>query len=157
MTSTTLPLTDARSEKNIATLLPKAQELARTWLAQVRQAGIPAVIICGTRTYAEQNELYAQGRTKPGKIVTKAKAGYSNHNFGIAWDFVIFEGVNENGSTGKALWDSPLTDKAAHIAEFLGLEWGGRWKFVDKPHLQLRTGLTLAQLRERVANGMEIV
>ena len=151
------PLSDLRSEKNIATLLPKAQEAARQWLATVRQAGIPAVVICGTRTYKEQDALYAQGRTKPGKIVTKARGGYSNHNFGIAWDFAIFEGINEKGGVGQALWNSPLTEKCGEIAESFGLEWGGRWKFIDKPHIQLRTNFTLAQLRERIKKGLSII
>jgi hypothetical protein len=36
------------------------------------------------RTIAEQDALYAQGRTKPGKKVTNAKGGQSYHNFGLA-------------------------------------------------------------------------
>ena len=42
----------------------------------------------GLRTYAEQDALYAQGRTVPGEIVTNAAAGYSWHNFGNAVDLV---------------------------------------------------------------------
>ena len=48
-------------------------------------------VICGTRTYDEQAELYAQGRTKPGPKVTNSPPGYSWHNFGVAWDFVVFD------------------------------------------------------------------
>lgn len=54
----------------------------------------------GLRTYEEQNALYAQGRTAPGNKVTNAKGGFSNHNFGIAFDIGIFEGA-------KYLGDSP--------------------------------------------------
>lgn len=36
------------------------------------------------RTFAQQTEEYAKGRTKPGKIVTNAKAGQSAHNFALA-------------------------------------------------------------------------
>ncbi|SVE43245.1 uncharacterized protein METZ01_LOCUS496099, partial [marine metagenome] len=39
------------------------------------------------RTYAEQDDLYEQGRTEPGKIVTNARGGKSWHNFGLAIDF----------------------------------------------------------------------
>ncbi len=38
----------------------------------------------GYRSIAEQNRLYAQGRTLPGPIVTNARGGQSNHNRGIA-------------------------------------------------------------------------
>lgn len=38
----------------------------------------------GLRTFAEQDALYAQGRTKPGKKVTNAKGGQSVHNYGFA-------------------------------------------------------------------------
>jgi peptidoglycan L-alanyl-D-glutamate endopeptidase CwlK len=43
----------------------------------------------GYRSKKEQNELYAQGRSKPGQVVTNAKAGQSYHNYGLAVDFVI--------------------------------------------------------------------
>ncbi|WP_177225954.1 M15 family metallopeptidase, partial [Arsenicibacter rosenii] len=33
------------------------------------------------RPDAEQDQLYAQGRTMPGPVVTDAKAGQSPHNF----------------------------------------------------------------------------
>ena len=141
---------DARSEKNIKTLVPGAQEWARAFLQRVLAAGINAQIISGTRTYEEQNELYAIGRTKPGHIVTKARGGYSNHNFGIAWDIGIFDG-------NKYVEESPLYDKAGQIGRAMGLEWGGDWKnIVDKPHFECKTGKSLAELRQLVAQGSPI-
>ena len=134
-------MADSRSEKNIATLLPDAQAQAREFLKQVRAAGINAKIIGGTRTFAEQDALFAQGRTKPGKIVTNARGGFSNHNFGIAWDIGIFKGASFLG-------ESPQYDEAGQIGKDLGLEWGGDFSsIIDKPHFQCRTGKTLAQLR----------
>src|SRR5262245_4225955 len=53
---------DPRSERNIRTLHPSAQRLARRFLLAVRAAGIDARIISGTRTYAEQNLLFRKGR-----------------------------------------------------------------------------------------------
>ena len=140
---------DARTESNINTLLPSAQAKAREFMAACLAANIPLKIICGTRTYAEQDELYTKGRTKPGPIVTKARGGYSWHNFGIAWDIGIFEGI-------RYIEESPLYAKAGKIAESLGLEWGGRWQFSDEPHIQLKLGLTLAECRERKAKGVTI-
>src|SRR5579859_3440231 len=74
---------DLRSEKNIATLLPGVQPYARALVHKAADAGIAIKIISGLRTYEQQDALYAQGRSKPGQIVTKAKGGQSNHNFGI--------------------------------------------------------------------------
>ena len=108
-------------------------------------------IICGTRSYTEQNALYAQGRTRSGPKVTNAPAGYSLHNFGIAWDICLFNGP-------VPLWDSPLYAECAKIGKAQGLECGAFWKtFTDEPHYQVPTGLTLAQLRDRVAKGQAVV
>lgn len=106
--------------------------------------GIYVQISEGHRSNARQNELYAQGRTKPGNIVTNAKAGQSWHNFGIAVDFFL---VSNDGT--KALWTvNNKWRRAAQIGKSLGFEWGGDWKgFVDAPHLQMTGGLSLAQLR----------
>lgn len=137
-----------RSERNIITLHPKAQEAARQFLKRLQDAGINARIISGTRTYAEQDALYAKGRTLPGPKVTNAKGGQSNHNFGIAWDIGVFD------SQGNYQGESPLYDKAAEVGLVAGLEWGGNWQsFQDKPHYQLITGLSISKVRERFENG----
>ena len=139
---------DERSATNIATLRKDAQVKAREWLIKCLDAGIKATIICGTRTYQEQDELYAQGRTKPGVKVTNAPAGHTWHNFGVAWDFVVFD------DKGEPQWESPLMEKCGRIAESLDLEWGGSWKsFQDNPHIQLQTGHTLAEARQLVSEG----
>ena len=146
---------DQRTERNIATLHPRAQVKARTFMQAVvpimAGRGVEVKIIGGTRSYAEQDTLYAQGRSTPGSRVTNARGGYSNHNFGIAWDIGLFQ-------QGKYLGDSPLYRECGAIGRSLGLEWGGDWKsFPDEPHFQLKTGLTLAQMRIRVAAGASIV
>ena len=143
---------DARSERLIATLHPRAQVLARTFLTKVRAAGIDARVISGTRTYAEQELLYRQGRWgNPGPVVTKARGGQSNHNFGIAWDIGIFE-------NGKYLAESPLYAQAASIGAMPGLEWGGNWKsFQDRPHYQLATGAPIETVRTSFETGTTFV
>jgi len=150
-----ISLVDPRSEKNISTLLPEVRPIARTLVQKAALANIRIKIISGFRTYAEQNALYAQGRTAPGEIVTNAKGGYSNHNFGIAFDVGVFEG-------NSYLGDSPKYKAVGAIGMDLGLEWGGNWKtIVDQPHFQLRpawaAGLPekqmLAELRSRVESG----
>jgi peptidoglycan L-alanyl-D-glutamate endopeptidase CwlK len=145
---------DERTEKNISTLHPKAQAKAREFMAQavplMEQLGAIVKIISGNRTYAEQDALYAQGRTKPGRIVTNARAGYSNHNWGTAWDVGVFK-------DGKYLDESPLYKSLGKIGQSLGLEWGGAWaRIVDEPHFEVKTGLTMAEKRERFSSGRDI-
>ena len=139
---------DPRSAANIATLRPDAQTKAHEWLLKCLEAGINVKIITGTRTYNEQDNLYAQGRTKAGRKVTNAPAGYSWHNFGVAWDFVVFD------EDGQPQWESPLMEECGKIAESLGHEWGGRWTSPqDTPHVTVKMGCTLAEARQRVAEG----
>lgn len=146
---------DPRTKKEIESLLPNARPWAEAHIAAIVASGLlpknwVVKIISGTRTYAAQNELYAQGRTKPGQIVTNARGGQSNHNFGIAWDLGLFD------SFGKYLEEHDLYTNLGPIGEDLGLEWGGRWQFIDLPHYQIKTGLNLAGLRAAVANKQEI-
>jgi len=139
---------DPRSAANIATLRPDAQTKAREWLLKCLEAGINVKIITGTRNYHEQSALYAKGRTTAGPKVTNSPPGYSWHNFGVAWDFVVFD------AKGQPLWESPLMECCGKIAESCDLEWGGRWKsFPDTPHIQLKTGCTLAAARQCVGAG----
>ena len=103
---------------------------------------LPFVLFMGLRTWAEQDALYAQGRTAPGRKVTNAGPGESIHNYHCAWDFVPL--VN-----GKAVWDDDdLWQRCGAIAREVGAEWGGDWqRFKDKPHCQFTNGLTLDQLK----------
>ena len=145
---------DVRSELVIATLLPEVKTYARTLVQRAAAAGIEIKVIAGLRTYAEQDELFAQGRAKPGKRVTNAKGGESNHNFGVAFDVGVFEG-------NAYLDDSPAYDAVGAIGASIGLEWGGHWiSLVDKPHFQLRPNWAkvmsesemLAELSKRLEN-----
>lgn len=141
---------DPRTENNIRSLLPKAQVKAREFM---RLAGTNCQIISGTRTYPEQNVLFAQKKPK----VTNARGGQSNHNFGIAWDIGLFQnGEYLNGDTPQ--------EQAAYVAlgkkiksSMKGLEWGGDWKFVDRPHYQLATGRALSQIRTAFEAGRPFV
>lgn len=150
-------LVDDRSEKNIATLHPVVKPYARALVQKAYERGIEIKVISGTRSYAEQNELYEQGRTKSGPIVTNARGGYSNHNFGIAFDIGLFDGA-------RYIPESPLYKVVGSIGTSLGLEWGGNWtSIVDEPHFQLRPSWSsgmkesemLATLRKRHENGKD--
>ncbi|MGE0222292.1 MAG: M15 family metallopeptidase [Acetobacteraceae bacterium] len=146
---------DPRSEGNIRTLLPAAQRAARTFLKTATSAmnGKTLKILSGTRTYAEQDAIFAKGRNGvPGPIVSNARGGQSNHNFGIAWDVGLFDGGRY--MNGAMAGDEDAYKRLADVAMMPSLEWGGAWtSFVDRPHYQLRTGLALAQVRTQFDDG----
>ena len=102
------------------------------------------------RTKKEQDELYAIGRTKAGKIVTNARGGYSYHNYGLAVDICLII----DGKT--AVWDAKTDFDLDGISDWMeivrifkayGWEWGGDWRrFPDLPHFQKTFGLTITDL-----------
>jgi peptidoglycan L-alanyl-D-glutamate endopeptidase CwlK len=148
---------DSRSLNTINTLLPQVRPYALALIHKAKDNGIQLKIISGLRTYEEQNTLFAKGRTSDGSIVTRAKGGYSNHNFGIAFDVGIFE-------NGTYLGSSPKYKAVGVLAKDLGLDWGGNWKsFKDESHFQLRPSWAvemserdmLAALRNRKSKGTE--
>ena len=158
---------DKTTEAKIGTMLVPTQRKAREFMKNISQAdvspGLSVHIISGTRTYDEQDELFAQGRTKPGKRVTNARGGFSNHNFGIAWDVGIF---NENGEYIDDLIDRGRMTSKAVDAEYkkvgaygksLGLFWGGDWSDPDYPHFQMRNNDELASINDAFTAGQAIV
>lgn len=104
-------------------------------------------VVQGLRTIEEQNKLFAQGRTSPGKIVTRARGGQSNHNYGLAVDLCPFVG-------SKPAWDFRGGFIAiGRAAEAVGLAWGGDWpKFLDLPHVEL-PGLTIKRCQALYYKG----
>lgn len=128
---------DERSVRNIRTLLPQVQVVVRDWLLEqaypaARELGYVVKVICGTRSWKEQEELYAKGRTAPGPRVTNAKAGSSWHNYGVAWDVGLFT------ASGGYVTDGKVYERFGKLAGLpVGCEWGGSWKsFKDFPHYQ---------------------
>lgn len=111
------------------------------------------------RSFAEQDGLYAQGRTKPGAIVTWAKGGESYHNYGLAIDIVLLKDTDGNGTFETASWETNVDfdgDGIADWAEIVhifmnyGWEWGGNWNKPkqDLPHFQKTFGYTVVQLKQ---------
>ena len=107
---------DERSEKVIATLHPNLREKARELVRKAATSGITIKLISGLRTYDEQNSLYAQGRSSSGKVVTNARGGYSNHNFGVAFDVGVFV-------HGAYIDESPAYKTVGQLGKNLGFEW----------------------------------
>lgn len=116
------------------------------------------------RTYKEQDDLYAIGRTiNPGKPkVTNARGGQSYHNFGLAFDIVLLKDTNGDGTFETASWETNIDfdgdgvadwQEVVNIAKQYGWEWGGDWRFTDKPHFQKTFGYSVVELDKRVKAG----
>lgn len=88
---------DFITNQRIRTLHPKVQQSAIDFVNEVESKhGIKLRVAQATRAIAQQNALYDQGRTVPGKIVTNAKGGESYHNYGLAIDVVEIKNGKAN-------------------------------------------------------------
>lgn len=123
--------------RRITDLIPPVQEKFLLFQSLMEAAGINFIVTSTLRTQEEQNALYAQGRTKPGKIVTWTRN--SRHASGRAFDITIL--IN-----GKLCWNPELDadgdgiseyTEAGNIGKLIGLEWGGDFMHVDACHFEL--------------------
>ena len=153
MVQLTLEQIQKKSLNRLVGLNPVFKIVVEKLIERCYARGVWIVITQGFRTYAEQDALYAQGRNGDKRPkVTKARGGYSNHNFGFAADFAL---LLRDGRTVS--WDTlrdddkdslPDWSEVVEEAKRLGLEWGGDWhSFKDMPHLQMTFGLSTADFR----------
>src|SRR6185312_16840264 len=139
--------TDIVSENRLLQLHPKVRDKA---IAAYRKAvritpvGVHPFITQTLRTFKESDDLYAQGRSKPGKIVTNAPGGSSFHNYGLAIDFVLQ--VN-----GLPKWEVNADwMKVVKCFKDQGFAWGGDFKSIKyNPHFEMTSGYTWHQLLEK--------
>lgn len=120
--------------RDITLCHPELQQKAEKLISACKGYGLLIGIGECFRTVAEQDKLYAQGRTTPGSIVTNAKgSSYSSHHqWGTAFD------IYRNDGKGAYNDSDGFFSKVGAIGVKIGLEWGGNWTSpVDKPHFQL--------------------
>lgn len=127
--------------RDLNLLHPTLKPICLAFLKKCEEQGLDVFITFTYRTPEQQNEIYAQGRTKPGKIVTSLKGNQSKHCFTIdgkpaakAFDVLIRQNkkIIEDGS-------DPFYTKIGLIGEALGLTWGGRWKKpFDPGHFEIK-------------------
>jgi peptidoglycan L-alanyl-D-glutamate endopeptidase CwlK len=156
---------DQKTLERIAFLHPKLRKEAIDIYEEILYAltGIARCRFTFTfRTFAEQDALYAQGRTKPGKIITNARGGQSYHNYGLAIDIALLVDRDGNGTFETASWDTKTDfdgDRKSDWQEIVaifkryGWEWGGDWKFFDAPHFQKTFGKSIVELRQLHKNN----
>jgi len=129
-----------KTTKLLEEVQPELAVKVRLILAEMAKLGHPMTVTDGNRTLAEQQALYAKGRTKPpiGKKYTVTNAdgikAKSNHQDGRAVDCTFFN------SKGQPHW--PPRNEAwelfGSLVRAAGLKWGGDFKSrVDLPHVEL--------------------
>ena len=120
--------------RNVSQLHPELQKKVVKLQKECLKAGIKIKIGECFRTVAEQNALYAKGRTAPGSIITNAKGNsYSSmHQWGVAFDFARYDKKNPYDNTDG------FFEKVGAVGKSIGLIWGGDWLTPkDRPHFQL--------------------
>ena len=119
--------------------------------ARLAARGMAVLITDGLRTFEEQDELFKKGRRNvPGEsIVTNARGGESNHNYGLAVDMYpvlpdatgkekVFTSIPNHSSVEFARAFNRIQNAIGDLAEQLGMFWGARFSgIVDTPHVQL--------------------
>ena len=108
----------------------------RDTLVRTREEGMSMQVNQVYRSVAGQDRLYAQGRTAPGDIVTRARGGPSWHNYGLAADVVFSTPQGQPDWPDVANWT-----RYGEIAGRQGLTWGGAWRSPDRPHVEYHPGL----------------
>jgi peptidoglycan LD-endopeptidase CwlK len=118
------------ASRKVEDLTPEMQFKYALFHDEMDKAGLNYILTCTYRSQAEQDALYAQGRTKTGKKVTWTR--HSKHNDRKAFDIAML--IN-----GKISWNTADYLKAGEIGQKVGLEWGGSWiKTKDFPHFELK-------------------
>lgn len=149
---------DTKTIERIALMHPKLREEVYSIYADILNelSGKAFCRFTNTlRTFAEQRELFAQGRTKPGKIITKAREGFSYHNYGLAIDIVLIDGKNASWDVKKDFDGDGKSDwiEVVQIFKEYGWEWGGDWRFYDAPHFQKTLGHSVRSLYNMYLSG----
>lgn len=130
-----MPEFSAASIAQLSTAHPDLQRLFREVIKH-----LDVKVLQGHRSVADQQELYAQGRTKPGNIVTNIdgvrRKSKHNHNPSLAVDVVPWP--IDWKDIGRFQYMGGFVLGFAR-AMGIDVEWGGHWKtFKDLPHFELR-------------------
>ncbi len=138
----------------VAHLHPKLRSEVADIIKDIQSKGVDIRITQGLRTFAEQDALYAQGRTTPGKFVTNAKGGQSWHNFGLAIDFCL---LHKDGTISFSITEDMNADKktdwnnVTDSFKKFGWVYGGDWNvFKDNCHFEKTFEITLQDANSKL-------
>ena len=127
--------------RDLSLLAPKFAAAVQSALAECHDPDLPdgmldAKVFEGFRSGERQAWLYAQGRTRPGNIVTNARTNLTSwHGYGLAVDIVHttkFWTPHDKDAAANEKWFA----RVAAVFKKHGCNWGGDWKSPDTPHMQ---------------------
>lgn len=131
----TAPVEAEPARQSLLSLVPAAVLVRYVEaLRACRKDGLKVVPFETRRSPERQAWLYAQGRSRPGSIVTNSPT------LELSWHGVCALDSAFEKSDGTVFWPkspSVWADFGA-IMEAHGLAWGGRWKRPDSPHVQAK-------------------
>ena len=131
--------------RDISRLRSDVAANCRVFIQRCAAAGLPVLVVETVRDLEYQASLYAQGRTKPGKIVTNQKTpSFHWDKVGLAFD--ICKNVK-----GHEYDDADFFRRCGAIGKEMGFSWGGDWTSLpDRPHFQWDDGgrYTAAMVRK---------
>jgi len=139
----------ATSKQRFDTLHSDVKSLFEEFLTLCHANKFNVQITSGSRTIAEQQDLYDLGRTKAGRIITNAQGGQSTHNYGIAMDVVV---INRLGEADWRYETYEMLSKLAHENGLMdkGLFWAGDWKsFKEAVHFDLSAGKPISEIKDK--------
>ena len=109
-----------RDDDRLAGILPELRAVLHVFQTHLTRLGCPKLLVVeGFRSCARQKELFAQGRTLPGKIVTSVICPDATHPRGQAVDLAF---VDSHPYADTHPWQ--LIGEACKL---VGLRWGGAW------------------------------
>jgi hypothetical protein len=129
--------------RNLNLLAPGLLVSLNKALDLCQAAGLPVAVFEAWRSPERQADLFAQGRTKPGKQITRALPFFSLHQYGLAVDVAYY--IN-----GKWSWDIDATDKIASEFEAQGFDPPPSF---ERCHFQISQGLTASEIRSIAHNS----
>lgn len=123
------------SLQRLSQVHPYLAYLVKQLDAHLESRSIHIQVAQGLRTWNEQEQLYAKGRTAPGPKVTDCQPGHSYHNFGLAVD------IFPEDLYGQPDWNAshPAWQIIHEVALSLGFTCGADFRTSppDQPHLQI--------------------
>jgi peptidoglycan L-alanyl-D-glutamate endopeptidase CwlK len=138
-------------EEILAKLYPPFASQVRAFILDARAKGFSVGVQCGLRLYADQQALFNIGRDASGnvvgKVVTRARPGFSLHQYGLAVD-IVFD-LDPSNPGHEWSWDEDLPwESLAELGRSHGLEPGFFWSggTQDKPHFENRYDFQIADL-----------
>ncbi len=148
---------DYGTGKRLTKVHPELAKRVTQLIEVLLNLGMDVRAVQGFRTFGEQEKLFNQprdGRDNDGdgriderdEKVTNARGGFSNHNYGLAVDLCPFKNNQPDWN------DSRGFQTIGREAKALGLEWGGDWRFLDVPHVQLR-GMSIKECLANYQKG----